>query len=75
MKLDASRVRHLLRAFDFKALFIEELGWNHYNGQIAVILDAFSFMLFGVAEKHGMLVFTCHPTHADLLGGNRIELS
>lgn len=27
------------------------------------------------AMEKQVLIFTCHPTHADLLGGNRIELS
>lgn len=61
MNLDISRVRQLLKAFDFKTLFIEELGWNHYNNRIEVALEGISFMLAGVAEKHGMVVFTCSP--------------
>lgn len=61
MNLDISRVRHLLKASDFKTLFIEELGWNHYNNRVEVALDGISFMLSAVAEKHGMVVFTCSP--------------
>lgn len=28
MKLDITKVRNLLQEFDFKAIFIEELGWS-----------------------------------------------
>ena len=33
MNLDITRVRNLLHEFDFKSIFIEELGWNHYSSQ------------------------------------------
>ena len=37
MNLDITRVRNLLHEFDFKSIFIEELGWNHYSSQREVI--------------------------------------
>ena len=33
MNLDITRVRNLLHEFDFKSIFIEELGWNHCSSQ------------------------------------------
>lgn len=32
MPIDAARVRGYLKAFDFRSLFIEELGWDRPNG-------------------------------------------
>jgi len=62
MELDTNRIRKCLKEFDFKNLFVEELGWNHYSNQIEVTLDGNSFHLFAVAEKHGMAAFTCNPS-------------
>lgn len=62
MALDTNRIRKFLKEFDLKNLFVEELGWNHYNNQIEVTLDGNSFHLSAVAEKHGMAAFTCNPS-------------
>ena len=62
MPLDVARTRHHLKDFNFKNLFIEELGWNHCSNQIDVTLDGNTFSLSAVAEKHGMVAFTCSPS-------------
>ena len=59
MPLDASRTRKHLAAFGFKLLFIEELGWNHFDARLEVVVDGQSFRLSGTAEKCGMVAFVC----------------
>ena len=55
------RTRQHLKDFNFKNLFIEELGWDHCSNQIDVTLDN-TFSLTAVAEKHGMVAFICSPS-------------
>jgi len=59
--LDTRRVRQYLQQFDFKNLFIEELGWNHYAGRIEVNINSQVYILTGIAEQGGMAVFWCPP--------------
>ena len=59
MRISIDRCRKYLREFDFKALFIEELCWDHYNSHLEIEIDGRSFQLEGVAEKRGMGVFHC----------------
>lgn len=61
MLLDTARVRRHLKDFDFETLFIEDLGWNHYDTSISVPVDAETITLDAVAEKCGMAVFCCPP--------------
>ncbi|MDA8239587.1 MAG: Eco57I restriction-modification methylase domain-containing protein [Nitrospiraceae bacterium] len=68
MQLDTARTRQYLKAFDFKSLFIDELGWNHCASRIDVAIENKSgsipplqFHLAAVAEKHGMVAFNCGP--------------
>lgn len=61
MRLDTRRVRQYLQQFDFKNLFIEELGWNHYAGRLEVNIDGQVYILTGIAEQGGMVVFRCSP--------------
>ena len=53
---DVNRTRELISLFDFKKLFIEELGWDHYNAQLNVLVDDQTVTLSAVAEKRGMTV-------------------
>ena len=59
MPLDITRTRSHLRDFDFKTLFVEDLGWNHYAAELNVSVDDRSFTLRAVAEKCGMVAFVC----------------
>jgi hypothetical protein len=61
MAADFTRTRKLLANADFKALFIEELGWNHYHARLEILLDGLTFTLSAVAEKCGMAAFVCPP--------------
>ena len=59
MNLDITRVRNQLKAFEFKNIFIEELGWDHYNKELEISVDGKSFTLSAIAEKRGMAAFLC----------------
>lgn len=64
MKFDVDAVKQYLRSFDFKTLFLEQLGWDIHrerlnvrvddvlHGEVAVRLDA-------VAHKRGFVAFVC----------------
>ncbi|MBW2663709.1 MAG: Eco57I restriction-modification methylase domain-containing protein, partial [Deltaproteobacteria bacterium] len=59
MPLNIKRVRTLLRNFDFKTLFVEELGWDHYTSILDIPVDGQNFALGAIAEKRGVVVFVC----------------
>jgi len=61
MAADFTRTRKLLASSDFKTLFIEELGWNHYHATLEIPLDGLTFTLSAVAEKCGMAASICTP--------------
>ena len=61
MPTDTVRTRQYIKDFDFKRLFIEELGWDRCNNKLDVFLDGSAFNLSAVAEKHGMVAFVCGP--------------
>ena len=62
MTLDIARTRQLLKTFDFKGLFVEELGWDRCGNQLAIAIDQIVYNLSSIAEKHGMVAFTCSPS-------------
>ena len=39
MPLNIKRIRTVLRNFDFKTLFIEALGWDHYISTLDIPVD------------------------------------
>jgi len=57
--LDAERIRRQLADFALEPLFIEELGWDRYPGQLEVAVDGRMFTLRGLAEKRGMVAYLC----------------
>ena len=61
MPLNLERTRTLLRNFDFKTLFVEELGWDHYTSALDIPVDGQNFPLGAIAEKRGIVVFVCGP--------------
>ena len=65
MRLDTRRVRQYLQQFDFKNLFIEELGWNHYAGRLEFNIDGQIYILTGIAEQGGMVVIRCSSDARD----------
>jgi len=59
MALDVIQTRECLRAFDLKRLFVEQLGWDHHTQNLIVSVDGSEYELSSIAEKRGMVVFTC----------------
>ncbi len=59
MRPDASRVRQCLQNFDFRTLFIQELGWDKHTGHLPVVVDDRTYHLDAIAEKRGFQVFEC----------------
>jgi hypothetical protein len=59
--IDVARARQLLKDFDFKRLFIEELGWEKHASPLDVIVEGRSYRLSAVAHKRGFAAYVCEP--------------
>ncbi len=59
MKIDVAAVRECLRAFDFKTLFREHLGWDNHEATLDIPAGNGTLRLTAVAEKRGFVAFTC----------------
>ena len=55
MKLDITRTRKLLKAFDFATLFREELGWEPQRYDLTVMVEGQAFKLETIAHKRGFM--------------------
>src|SRR5260370_29706141 len=56
------KIRQCLRDFNFKALFVEELGWDILNEHPLLIpIDGTTYVLRPLVEKRGVRVFICDP--------------
>jgi hypothetical protein len=56
------KIRQCLRDFNFKTLFVEELGWDILNEHPLVIpVDGTTYVLRPLVEKRGVRVFVCDP--------------
>lgn len=59
MKYPVNEIRNNINSFDFKRLFIEDLGWNNCNLQdIKVEVNEGVFWLHPIAEIAGMPALT-----------------
>ena len=55
-------LRPFLNGFNFTGLFVEGLGWNHYESDsVFVTVDENQYDLRPVAEKGGFGVYECCP--------------
>lgn len=59
MPINPAHARELVREFDFRRLFIEELGWDQHNASLAIPIDGREVALAAVAEKRGMVAYQC----------------
>ncbi len=57
MNINVDRLRKQLHAYDFRKLFINELGWDKTNSDLTVQVDGREYCLQAVAQKRGMVVF------------------
>ena len=67
MPINLVRAKKLVSAFDFKPLFIDELGWEHHDAQLEVLVDCQTLALSAVAQKRGMAAFICGPDATGLM--------
>src|SRR6266436_1706265 len=62
MTSDKQRIQSYLKAFDFKTLFAEELGWDYLREpSLAIPLDGQTYTLRPLVEKRGVKVYICDP--------------
>ena len=59
MPLDRTRCRPLLQNFDFRLLFIEELGWDARKATLEIPLKSGSARLESIAHKRGFVAWLC----------------
>lgn len=59
MKVDVPAVRKSLKAFDFKTLFYEHLGWDKHQARLDVPVDNSTVTLTAIAQKRGFVAFVC----------------
>lgn len=64
MKIDVTSVRKSLKAFDFRTLFREQLGWDNHQAQLDIPVDGNAVRLTAVAQKRGFVAYIC-PTIPD----------
>src|SRR6266496_4637930 len=65
MALIPARCRAYLKDFNFRSLFIEEMGWDRYASNLDVATEEQKFTLSGIAEKRGLIAFKCPPQAND----------
>lgn len=59
MAIDRERSRQCLKDFEFRKLFIEELGWDKYSAALSKQIDGADYHFNAVAEKRGVVVLVC----------------
>src|SRR5260370_14088570 len=56
------RIQQHLRGFNFKTLFVEELGWDILSEHaLAIPVEGVTYVLRPLVEKRGVKVFVCDP--------------
>src|SRR5258706_15974613 len=58
-QLNIARSRDLLQRFDFKSLFIDELGGDHRKARGYAGVGGVTYPLEAIAEKRGMVAYLC----------------
>jgi len=60
MPVNTQELRRRLREFDFTGVMVDELGWNYHQANpLPVAVDGQNFDLIAVAEKSGLVVYSC----------------
>ena len=66
MPASVEDLRPRLQAFDFRSLFVEGLGWDHYRAEpLAVQVNDRDYTLKPIAEKAGFAVYECDSSVDD----------
>jgi hypothetical protein len=75
MSFDESEVRNRLANFDFRQLFVNDLGWDVYDSRpLNVLVDGKNFELQPFAHKRGMAVFLCQASTLEQIPDYSIRL-
>src|ERR1035438_6051053 len=56
MGINRARSRQYLNAFDFRKLFIEELGWDRFTRELDKQVDGHDYRFQAVAQKRGVVL-------------------
>ena len=59
--MSGPRAKKYLKDFNFKKLFVEELGWENHSGKFPVNAGEVDFTLEAIAQIKGVQVFLCQP--------------
>ena len=58
MATNRQHIQHYIRDFDFKRLFVDELGWDNLHEQaLTVSFENQTFLLHPLVEKRGFKVY------------------
>jgi RNA polymerase primary sigma factor len=63
-----------LGAHEFRALFLERLGWDRAHGLTAATADGLEFWFDTIAHKRGFRVFHCRADRYTMLNRSRLRL-
>ncbi len=72
MPIDRARAREHLKLFNFRKLFLEEMGWDKFDTEIHKQIDGTNYTFKGFAEKRGVAAFYCPALPPDY--GTRLKL-
>jgi hypothetical protein len=68
MTPDKQRIQYYLKAFDFKNLFVEELGWDYLKEPpLTLSCKEQTYTLRPLVEKRGVKVYLCDPDGQDCI--------
>lgn len=62
MNFNSASAQAMLCAFDFRGLFVDELGWDRYESSSQLEVAEREFRLEAIAEKRGMVAWLCKTT-------------
>ena len=62
MTTNRQHIRQNIQDFNFKQLFVNELGWDHLNEPpLSIPCDGQTYILRPLVEKRGVKVYVCDP--------------
>jgi hypothetical protein len=53
--IDRERARQYLKSFDFRSLFLDQLGWDKHAGSLEKVVDSRAYRFQAVSEKRGVV--------------------
>ena len=56
MPIDRERTRQCLKSFDFRRLFLDQLGWDKHSSALEKVVNGRSYRFQAVSQKRGVVV-------------------